>query len=199
MFASISPGKIIYLVLIGIGMGLGVACSEPRKTPLAEQNPVAPRAALPTPVPDPDTLRVEDDFANAPFLLDSISFAEVERLMGRGVQVTKKPTRNHFVPNQTDTLITLQKNKSYITLYAVSAEPKYFFKDAAIKDPLPIFQNHLKIGQNKAEVKKLFRSLTDEQYLPDNLEIVAGEGVDYIYLLFKNDVLQQIDYKPYLD
>jgi hypothetical protein len=199
MFASVSPGKFVYLVLISIGMGLGVACSEPRKAPPPVQKPVAPRVATPVRKPDLDTLRVEDDFANSPFLLDSISFTEVQRLMGKDVQITRKPTQNHFVPNQTDTLITLKKNKSHITLYAISDEPKCFFKEAAIKDPLPIFQHQLKIGQHKAEVKKLFRSLKNEQYLPDKIEIVAGEGVDYVYLSFKDDVLQQIDYKPYLD
>ena len=199
MLTSFLPGKFIYLVLLGIAMGFSTACSEPHKSPPAAQKPVAQPLAAPMHAPDLDTLRVEDDFANAPFLLDSISFTEVQKLMGQHVKVTKKLTQNHFVPNQTDTLITLKKNKSHITLYAVSAEPKCFFKEAAIKDPLPIFQYQLKIGQHKAEVKKLFRSLKNEHYLPDNIEIVAGEGVDYVYLNFKNDVLQRIEYKPYLD
>ncbi|MGV3588001.1 MAG: hypothetical protein ACO1OF_13430 [Adhaeribacter sp.] len=199
MFASILPRKSVYLVLLSIGTLTNIACSEPRKEQVTNQNPVATRPATPVQAPDPDTLRVEDDFANAPFRLDSVSFIEVHRLMGKDVQITKKPTRNHFEPNQTDTLITLRKNKSHITLYAVSAEPKCFFKEADIKDPMPIFQYPLKIGQRKAEVKKIFPSLTHETYLPDNIEIVAGEGVDYVYLIFKNDVLQRIEYKPYLD
>jgi hypothetical protein len=198
MFASVLPGKSVCLVLIGICTVINMACSEPQKKQVT-QNPITPRAQTPRQVPDLDTLRVEDEFANAPFRLDSISFIEVQKLMGRNVQITKKPTRNHFVPNQTDTLITLRKNQSHITLYAVSAEPKCFFKEAAIKDPMPIFQYPVKIGQRKAEVKKIFQSLKNETYLPDNIEIVANEGVDYIYLNFKNDVLQRIDYKPYLD
>lgn len=198
MLASAIPGKSIYLVLIGICTLTGVACSEPQKKQV-RQDPVPPLTQTPRSAPDPDTLRVEDDFANAPFRLDSVSFIEVQKLMGKNVQIIKKPTRNHFVPNQTDTLITLKKNQSHITLYAVSAEPKCFFKEAAIQDPLPIFQYPVKIGQRKAEVKKLFQSLKNEPYLPDNIEIVAGEGVDYIYLIFKNDVLHRIDYKPYLD
>ncbi|MDB5263769.1 MAG: hypothetical protein JWQ14_3052 [Adhaeribacter sp.] len=199
MFASLLPGKFTYLVLIGIGMGLSSACSKPRKAPPTKPEPVVPQAVVPVHVPDLDTLRVEDDFANAPFLLDSISLTEVQKLMGRDVRISKKPTRNHFVANQTDTLITLRKQNSHIILYAVSAEPKCFFKEAAIKDPFPIFQYQLQIGQHKTEVKKLFSSLKNKPYLPDNIEIVAGEGVDYIYLNFKNDVLQQIEYKPYLD
>ncbi|GEO05561.1 hypothetical protein AAE02nite_32250 [Adhaeribacter aerolatus] len=199
MFASVLPGKSVYLVLISIGILTNVACSEPRKEPVANQNPVSKRTVAPAQKPVLDTLRVEDDFANAPFRLDSVSFIEVQKLMGKNVQITKKPTRNHFVPNQTDTLITLRKNQSHITLYAVSAEPKCFFKEAAITDPMPIFQYPLKIGQHKAEVKQIFRSLKNQTYLPDKIEIVAGEGVDYVYLTFKNDVLQRIEYKPYLD
>ena len=199
MFASVLPEKSVYLVLISIGMLTNAACSEPRKEPATTQPSVSPRPVAPVQAPDLDTLRVEDDFANAPFRLDSVSFIEVQKLMGKDVQITKKATRNSFVPNQTDTLITLRKNKSQITLYSVSAEPKCFFKEADIKDPMPIFQYPLKIGQHKAEVKKIFPSLNNESYLPDNIEIVAGEGVDYVYLLFKNDVLQRIEYKPYLD
>jgi len=178
---------------------MNAACSEPRRE--ARNGNKVPETQLPANafVPDPDTLRVEDDFARSPFLLDSISFAGVHKLMGPNVQVKKIPTRNHFVANQTDTLITLHKNGSFITLYPVSAEPKCFFKEAAINDPLPIFQNHLKIGQRKAEVKKLFPALNRASYLPDNIEIAAAEGADYVYLIFKNDVLQRIDFKPYLD
>jgi hypothetical protein len=198
MFAKGKPPYFISPILISLGLMMHGACSEPRReTPV--EKPLHTAAPVPVYKPDPDTLRIEDEFARSPFLLDSVSFTGVQKLMGPNVKVKKTLTRNHFVADQTDTLITLRKNGSYITLYAVSAEPKYFYKEAAINDPLPIFQNKVKIGQHKAEVKKLIPALKRTAYLPDNIEIAAAEGSDFVYLIFENDVLQRVDFKPYLD
>src|SRR5688572_13564894 len=79
-----------------------------------------------------DTLTIEHDMAHQPFLLDTISPEAIKMLFGEGWIVKKQPIVNRFVKNQTDTLITIKKNKSYICLYAVSQEAKNFYQSAEI-------------------------------------------------------------------
>jgi hypothetical protein len=146
-----------------------------------------------------DTLTIEHDMAHQPFLLDTISLDAVKLLLGDGWVIKKQPVRNRFVRNQTDTLITIKKNRSYICLYAVSKEEKNFYQSAEIRDPLPIFQKDLHIGQSKKEIQALFPELRTTRPLPDNVKIGAGEAGDYLYLFFENGILRKVAFKPYLD
>jgi hypothetical protein len=146
-----------------------------------------------------DTLIIEHDIAHQPFLLDTISLEAIKSLFGEGWVIKKQPVRNRFIRNQTDTLITIRKNKSYICLYAVSKADKNFYQSARIQDPLPIFQKDLHIGQSKKEIQALFPELKTASGIPDFIKIGAGEAGDYLYLFFENDILRKVEFKPYLD
>ncbi|MGV3641220.1 MAG: hypothetical protein ACO1NZ_11910 [Adhaeribacter sp.] len=147
-----------------------------------------------------DTLTIEHDIAHQPFLLDTISPEAIQHLFGAGWVVKKQAVRNRFVKNQTDTLITIRKNKSYICLYAVSQEEKKnFYQSAEIRDPLPIFQQKLHIGQSKKEIQALFPELQAAASIPDLVKIGAGEAGDYLYLFFEKGILRRVAFKPYLD
>jgi hypothetical protein len=146
-----------------------------------------------------DTLIIEHDIAHQPFLLDTISLEAIKSLFGDGWVIKKQPVRNRFVKNQTDTLITIRKNKSYICLYAVSKADKNFYQSARIQDPLPIFQKDLHIGQSKKEIQALFPELKTVAGLPDYIKFEAGEAGDYLYLFFEKGILRKVEFKPYLD
>lgn len=147
-----------------------------------------------------DTLTIEHDMAHQPFLLDTISPEAIQHLFGEGWVVKKQPVRNRFVKNQTDTLITIRKNKSYICLYAVSKEEKKnFYQSAEIRDPLPIFQQKLHIGQSKKEIQALFPELQQAASIPDLVKIGAGEAGDNLYLFFEHGILRRVAFRPYLD
>lgn len=146
-----------------------------------------------------DTLIIEHDIAHQPFLLDTISLEAIKSLIGEGWVVNKQPVRNRFIKNQTDTLITIRKNKSYICLYAVSKAEKNFYQSARIQDPFPIFQKDLHIGQSKKEIQALFPELKTVAGIPDFIKIGAGEAGDFLYLFFENDILRKVEFKPYLD
>jgi hypothetical protein len=146
-----------------------------------------------------DTLIIEHDIAHQPFLLDTISLEAIKSLLGDGWVVKKQPVRNRFIRNQTDTLITIRKNKSYICLYAVSKADKNFYQSARIQDPLPIFQKDLHIGQSKKEIQALFPELKTTAGIPDFIKFEAGEAGDFLYLFFENGILRKVEFKPYLD
>lgn len=146
-----------------------------------------------------DTLIIEHDIAHQPFLLDTISPEAIKVLFGEGWVVKKQPIANRFIKNQTDTLITIKKSKSYICLYAVSKADKNFFQSAEIRDPLPIFQKDLHIGQSKQEIQALFPELKSARSLPDQVKIGAGEAGDFLYLSFEKGRLHKVAFKPYLD
>ena len=146
-----------------------------------------------------DTLTIEHDMAHQPFLLDTISPEAIKMLFGEGWVVKKQPIANRFIKNQTDTLITIKKNKSYICLYAVSREDKDFYQSAEIHDPLPIFQKDMHIGQSKKEIQALFPELKGNRAIPDFVKIGAGEAGDYLYLIFEKGILRRVEFKPYLD
>jgi hypothetical protein len=146
-----------------------------------------------------DTLTIEHDIAHQPFLLDTISLEAIKSLFGQGWVIQKRPVRNRFVKNQTDTLITIKKDKSYICLYAVSKADKNFYQSARIQDPLPIFQNDLHIGQSKKEIQALFPELKAVAGIPDFIKFEAGEAGDYLYLFFEKGILKKVEFKPYLD
>jgi hypothetical protein len=156
------------------------------------QSPMALRA-------QPDTITIEHDIAHQPFLLDTISLEAIKLLFGDGWVIKKQAVPNRFVRNQTDTLITIRKNRSYICLYAVSKADKNFYQSAEIRDPLPIFQKDLHIGQSKKEIQALFPELKSAGALPDYVKIGAGEAGDYLYLYFEKGILQKVAFKPYLD
>jgi hypothetical protein len=146
-----------------------------------------------------DTLIIEHDIAHQPFLLDTISLEAIKSLFGEGWVIKKQPVRNRFVRNQTDTLITIRKNKSYICVYAVSKADKNFYQSARIQDPLPIFQKDLHIGQSKKEIQALFPELKTAAGIPDYIKFEAGEAGDFLYLYFEKDILKKVEFKPYLD
>jgi hypothetical protein len=161
--------------------------------------PVCPTLLPVCPQSQQDTLTIEHDIAHQPFLLDTISLEAIQLLFGEGWEIKKQPVVNRFIRNQTDTLITIKKNHSYICLYAVSKADKNFYQSARIQDPLPIFQQDLHIGQSKKEIQALFPELKSARGIPDLVKIGAGEAGDYLYLFFEKGILRKVEFKPYLD
>ncbi len=150
-------------------------------------------------IPNPDTLAIENEIANQPFLTDTISVEAIKILFQNQFEITKKPIRNKFVKDQTDTLITIRKGKSYIRLYAVSQEAKCFYEAAEIADAFPVLQKSIRVGQSKQDIMRVFPALAKTKIIPDFIEISAGEGADFLYLVFKNNKLSKVNYHPYLD
>lgn len=149
--------------------------------------------------PNPDTLTIEHEMAHQPFLTDTISVEAIKVLFGKEYQISKKAVPNRFIKNQMDTLVTVRKGKSYIRLYAVSQADKCFYEAAEIQDALPLLQKSIKIGQTKEEIKRVFPALNKTRVIPDYIEIAAGEGTDFLYLIFANNRLRKVEYHPYLD
>lgn len=150
-------------------------------------------------IPNPDTLAIENEMANQPFLTDTISLEAIKFLFKDQYKISKKPVPNKFVKNQTDTLITIRKGNSYIRLYAVSQEDKYFYEAAEILDAFPVFQKSIRVGQSKQDIARVFPALAKTKTIPDYIEISAGEGADFLYLVFQNNKLKKVNYHPYLD
>lgn len=166
----------------------------------ADQKPArAVQPATVTYIPNLDTLTIEHEMAHQPFLTDTISVDAIKILFGKEYQISKKAVPNRFIKNQIDTLVTVRKGKSYIRLYAVSGENKCFYEAAEIQDALPLLQKSIKVGQTKEEIKRVFPALTKTRIIPDYIEIAAGEGTDYLYLIFSNNRLRKVEYHPYLD
>lgn len=134
-----------------------------------------------------------------PFMTDTISVAAIKHLFGAGFQIYKKGVPNKFISGQVDTLITIQKNHSFIRLYAVSKSDKIFYEQAEIKDPIPVFKRSLRIGQTKNEIRQWLPELAGTKNIPDNILIVDENDMDYLFLLFEEDKLQKVIFQPYLD
>lgn len=158
-----------------------------------------PITASPRPVSALDTLTIEHEMAHQPFLLDTISPEAIQALFGAGWVTNKQAVTNRFIKNQTDTLITIQKCKSFIRLYAVSTAEQNFYQAAVILDPLPIFQQAIHVGQTKKEIRDLFPALKNKSAIPDLIRIGAGEAGDSLYLKFEKGILVKVEFKPYLD
>lgn len=159
--------------------------------------PAAPKQN--TYVPNLDTLTIEHEMAHQPFLTDTISVEAIKTLFGKQSQINKKPIKNRHIQDQMDTLITVKKGRSYVRLYVVSNADKCFYEAAEIQDALPILQKSIRIGQSKKDIQQEFPALAKATVIPDYIEIAAGEGTDYLYLIFQNDKLQKVEYHPYLD
>jgi len=147
----------------------------------------------------PDTLTLKHDFAIRPFITDTISVAAIKHLLGADFQIHKKCVPNKFISGQVDTLITIQKNQSFIRLYAVSKSDKVFYEQAEIKDPIPVFKNSIRIGQTKNEIRKCLPELGSTKNIPDMILIVDENDMDYLFLSFEEDKLQKVVFQPYLD
>jgi hypothetical protein len=146
-----------------------------------------------------DTLFILDEFASQPFSVDSVSAQTVQQLF-HTTQVSKKPIANKFTAQQTDTVFIIRKAHSYVELYKVCAEEnKYFYQSALIRDSLRVFSQPLQIGLTKEQVKKLFRPLAAEKSLPDIIQISNETGTDNLYLVFQNNKLTAVKFRPYLD
>ena len=176
------------------------AQEKPDNRPKQQISPLPiTRQTRTTPTNYTDTLYILDEFASQPFLLDSISVVGLKQLLNTKQEI-KKPVANKFTEKQIDTIVTIRKGQSYVQLYAVNSEEnKCFYKEAIIRDPLPVFNQPLQIGQNKQQVKKAIQSLSGHGQLPDIIQISNSEGTDYVYLVFRNDTLTIFKYLPYLD
>jgi hypothetical protein len=195
--------KPFILGILLLAVSSVMACNR-TNPPDSDQQKTTTKLPLPRTVEEPptsytDTLFIQDNFASQPFQLDSISLPAILKLFSTE-QVTKKPIANRFVKDQTDTLLTIRKARSYVQLYAVSTEErKFFYKAAIIQDSLPVFSQPLQIGQTKMQVQKSIKPLAQENTLPDIIQISNNEGTDYVYLVFRNNKLTTIKFQPYLD
>ena len=189
-----------YLFLL---LGL-YSCGQNDQKETSKSKPPPTASALTAPAPDKptsylDTLFILDEFAAQPFLLDSLSPDNVQRLF-KTAQVIKKPVANKFTAQQTDTIITIRKARSYVELYQVSTqENKCFYQSALIRDSIRVFSQPLQIGFTKEQVKKAFQPLAQEKSLPDIIQISNETGTDYLYLVFQNNRLSLVKFRPYLD
>ena len=173
-----------------IVFSLQVSCKDAQKMPLLIQVPATANL---------DTLTLEHDLAMRPFITDTITVEAIKQLLGEGFQIFKTSIPNRFVPGQTDTLITIRKNSSYIRLYAVSKSDKVFYEQAEIKDPLPVFKHAMRVGQTKSDIRKCLPELAGTKIIPDNILIMDANGMDYLFLSFNKDKLQKVVFQPYLD
>ena len=189
----ILPGMRSCFVFCFIVFSLQVSCKDADKAHL----PISQQPYQPT--PNRDTLTLELDFAMRPFITDTISVEAIKQLLGDGFQVFKKCIPNKFIANQTDTLITIRKNDSFIRLYAVSKSDKIFYEQAEIKDPLPVFKRSMRIGQSKSDIRKCLPELANAKVIPDNILIMDANGMDFLFLSFEKDKLRKVVFQPYLD
>ncbi|QNF34104.1 hypothetical protein HUW51_15755 [Adhaeribacter swui] len=182
----------------------GYACEQNNQKEITSSKPQPPPKALQSLTDSgttsyQDTLLILDAFASQPFMVDSISTRTVQQLFHTN-QVVKKPVINKFSAGQTDTIITIRKAHSYVELYRVSAEEnKYFYQSALIRDSMRVFTHPLQIGLTKEQVKHLFPTLTAEKSIPDIIQISNDTGTDNIYLVFRNNKLSAVKFRPYLD
>ncbi|WP_026463352.1 hypothetical protein [Adhaeribacter aquaticus] len=184
--------KYLHLIFILI-LCLDCSCREYRKEAAYFQN--KPKKVISI----PDTITIEDQIAHQPFLTDTISLEAIRLLFGDNIKIKRQPIKNQYVKGQIDTLITFYKGQSSITMYLVSKEKKCFYKSADIKDNYPIFQQSIQVGKSKKEIQQAFPILAKYKILPDYIEIATGEGTDYLYLIFSQDTLKRVEYKPYLE
>lgn len=134
-----------------------------------------------------------DQFANSPFINASIS--NLRTLNYSSIDTSLK--QNRHVQNQVDTIFNFHFDQSNIKIYKLP-EKELIINSTFKKNVLPL-KRGIKIGDHKKEIfQKL--SLSDTLTISDDiLRIQVLEVTQYIDLKFKNDTLQKIEFKGYVD
>ncbi|MDO5524381.1 MAG: hypothetical protein Q4G48_10100 [Bacteroidia bacterium] len=185
--------KLIMILLLG----LTISCNQSTKTQNSETNVSATEEAkIDTVTNQPkDTLAIVDpDFTFDPFAFGENPLQKLISIDNAGINL--QPHKNRHVEDQMDTIYQLKFGLDRFEIYKTAS--KNWLTEAHVLTDNFHTRHGVKIGMTKTEVKNRL-NITSAESLPDYVRFEHSEVPEFMDLNFKNNKLQAIIFKGYLD